>query len=137
VVAYIPYGKRIGTGERDGAMHHWFAGRHRRAARRPARLAVRRVTTSQGVSTPKGRSARRVPMTPTLAEELFDLFVERRREAMAKGSPEPPEWLFCSETGAAPDPRNGARLAPGAAQGSEAGGAAAEAPTARATSERR
>jgi uncharacterized protein len=26
VVEYIPYGKRIGTRDRDEAMHHWFAG---------------------------------------------------------------------------------------------------------------
>ena len=51
VVEYIPYGKRVGTRERDEAMHHWFAGpRHRGAAHRPARLG--RV---------RGRAARRVP----------------------------------------------------------------------------
>jgi integrase len=73
-------------------------------------LAVRRSITSQGVSTPTSGKARRVPMTPTLAEELFDLFTERRREAMAKGWPEPPEWVFCSETWTAADPRNVERV---------------------------
>jgi predicted acyl esterase len=26
VIEYIPYGKRVGTRERDEAMHPWFAG---------------------------------------------------------------------------------------------------------------
>ena len=49
-------------------------------------------------------------MTPTLAEALFDQFAERRRKSVAKGWAEPPEWVFCSETGSAPDPRNVERI---------------------------
>jgi len=38
VVEYIPYGKRVGTRERDEAMHHWLAG-HGYAAVRIDRIA--------------------------------------------------------------------------------------------------
>ena len=49
-------------------------------------------------------------MTVSLAEEMFELFAERRKEALTKGWPELPEWVFCSETGTAPSPRNVSRV---------------------------
>ncbi len=45
VVEYIPYGKRVGTRERDEAMHHWFAG-HGLAA---LRVDLRGSGESEGV----------------------------------------------------------------------------------------
>jgi integrase len=67
-------------------------------------LAVRRAITS--VTTPKSGKARRVPLPPGLVEELFDLLASRRREALSKGWPDVPPWVFCSEVGGAPDPSN-------------------------------
>lgn len=74
------------------------------------RLTVRRSITSQGTSTPKSGKSRRVVMTENLAERLFDLLGERRAEGIRKGWPEIPSWVFCSETGTAPDPRNSERV---------------------------
>ncbi|HZO08205.1 MAG TPA: CocE/NonD family hydrolase, partial [Myxococcota bacterium] len=45
VVEYIPYGKRVGTRERDEAMHHWLAG-HGYAA---VRIDLRGSGESSGV----------------------------------------------------------------------------------------
>ena len=45
IVEYIPYGKRVGTRERDEAMHHWFAG-HGLAA---VRVDLRGSGESEGV----------------------------------------------------------------------------------------
>jgi uncharacterized protein len=45
VIEYIPYGKRIGTRDRDEAMHHWFAG-HGIAA---VRIDLRGSGESEGV----------------------------------------------------------------------------------------
>jgi hypothetical protein len=45
-------------------------------------------------------------MTDSLAEELFELLAERRREVLARGWPQAPEWLFCTDAGTSPDPRN-------------------------------
>jgi integrase len=73
-------------------------------------LSIRRAVTSQGLSTPKSGKARRVPVTPTLAETLFDLLAERRREALRRGWAEIPEWVFCSETGTCLEPRNVERV---------------------------
>jgi integrase len=73
-------------------------------------LSIRRAVTSQGMSTPKSGKARRVPMTPALAETLFDLLGERRREALSRGWVEAPEWVFCSEVGTVLEPRNVERI---------------------------
>jgi integrase len=70
------------------------------------RLSVRRAVTSQGLTTPKSGKARRVVLTGSLASELLDLLGTRRREAMARGWPEVPAWVFCSDSGTAPDPSN-------------------------------
>ena len=73
-------------------------------------LSIRRSITSQGVGTPKSGKARRVPMTTALADDLFDLFAARRRQALARGWAEVPVWVFCSEAATAPDPRNVERV---------------------------
>jgi integrase len=69
-------------------------------------LTVRRAITKKRVTTPKSGRARRVPMTSELAEGLFDLLAERRRECLNRGWAEVPVWIFCSEVGGAPDPSN-------------------------------
>ncbi len=73
-------------------------------------LTVSRSITSQGVSTPKSGRSRRVVMTESLTETLFDVLGDRQRERLALGWRETPAWVFCSETGTAPDPRNAARI---------------------------
>jgi len=69
-------------------------------------LTVRRSITSQGLSTPKSGKDRRVVMTSALAELLFDRLGQRHREGPQRGWPETPDWVFCSQTGTAPEPRN-------------------------------
>ena len=70
------------------------------------RISIRRAITSGTVTTPKNGRARTVPMPLALAEALLELLGERRRESLARGWPEVPVWLFCSETGGAPEERN-------------------------------
>jgi hypothetical protein len=43
-------------------------------------------------------------------ETLFDLLSQRQRERIARGWPETPIWIFCSETGTRPEPRNVERV---------------------------
>ncbi len=69
-------------------------------------ISVRRSVTSAGVSTPKSGRARRVPMTNSLAEILFDLLAERQRQRVANGWPDTPEWVFCTSVGTGFNPRN-------------------------------
>ncbi len=45
-------------------------------------------------------------MTPSLALEMLDLLATRRRKVLARGWLDVPEWVFCSEAGSAPEPRN-------------------------------
>ena len=76
-----------------------------------SRLTIRRAIGSDGaVSTPKNGRLRRVTMPPGLASTLFDWLVRRRQECLARGWPEVPEWVFCSETGTRPDARNTERV---------------------------
>ena len=70
------------------------------------RIAIRRAITTAGLTTPKSGRSRRVILTEALAEVFFDLYAERRKEALSRGWKEIPEWVFCSETGTAPDPSN-------------------------------
>jgi integrase len=74
------------------------------------RISIRRSLNQTGLTTPKSGKARRVVMTESLAEMLFDLLAERRKEAMAKGWAEVPEWVFCTEVGTAANPRNVERV---------------------------
>ncbi len=73
-------------------------------------LSIRRSVTASGISTPKSGKARRVPMTDALADLLFDVLAERRRETLARGWPEAPAWVFPSEAGTALHPRNVERV---------------------------
>ena len=75
-----------------------------------SRITIRRSLTQRRVSTPKSGRARTVLMAPSLASVLFDLLAERRREAMQRGWPEIPAWVFCSEAGTAADERNVGRM---------------------------
>jgi len=74
------------------------------------KITVRRSITSQGLSTTKSGRSRRVVMTPALGETLFAQLTRRQRERIERGWPETPIWLFCSETGTAPEPRNVERV---------------------------
>jgi hypothetical protein len=69
-------------------------------------ITVRRSITASGLTTPKSGKARRVTMPVGLASELFDLLAARRRETLARGWPEVPAWVFCSEAATAPNPAN-------------------------------
>ncbi len=73
-------------------------------------LTVRRSITTAGLSTPKSGKPRRVALPASLAEMLFDLLADRRRECLARGWPEVPEWVFCSEVGTAWGVRNVSRI---------------------------
>ena len=74
------------------------------------RITIRRSITSQGQTTPKTGKARHVVMTTVLAETLFDLLSERQRERIENGWSDTPEWVFCSEAGTPPEPRNIVRV---------------------------
>jgi hypothetical protein len=50
------------------------------------------------------------PTRAALAEELLDLLALRHRQLIERGWREVPPWVFCSETGAAPDERNCERV---------------------------
>ena len=70
------------------------------------RIHIRRSATKGDVGTPKNGKARTVVMSLTLAESLFDLLAQRRREQISRGWPGVPEWVFCSEVGSMLDERN-------------------------------
>jgi integrase len=70
------------------------------------RITIRRSYTLRRVTTPKSGRSRRIPMTDTLASELFDVLALRRRETLERGWPEVPEWVFCSIAGTAWDDSN-------------------------------
>ena len=69
-------------------------------------ISIRRSITDTGITTPKSGKARKLATPASLTSELFDLFAARRREAMTRAWPEVPEWVFCSEAGTVPTPRN-------------------------------
>ena len=74
------------------------------------RMNIRRAITETGLTTPKSGKSRRVMMTESLTQVMFDLLAERQRESLNKGWASVPEWVFCSEVGTAPNPRNIARV---------------------------
>ena len=49
-------------------------------------------------------------MSPNLASLLVDLLATRRRQALARGWPVIPEWVFCSDAGTLMDERNVERV---------------------------
>ncbi len=63
------------------------------------RLHVRRAYVKGHVTTPKSGRGRTIAMADPLASLLFDLLALRRREALAYGWPEVPEWVFPAQTG--------------------------------------
>jgi integrase len=69
-------------------------------------IRIRRAITASGMTTPKSGKARTLKMPESLAATLFDLLSDRRIKCLQRGWPEVPEWVFCSETGTAPDPGN-------------------------------
>ena len=71
-----------------------------------AKMQIRRSITHGEVTTPKSGKSRTVSMSPGLAMELRALQKVRRREALEKGWPEIPEWVFCSGTGTASNGSN-------------------------------
>ena len=72
-------------------------------------ISLRRSITQAGISTPKSGKSRRVAMASGLAEAMFDLLTERRKEVMTRGLGEVPEWAFTTKTGNALHPRNAVR----------------------------
>ena len=73
-------------------------------------IVIRRSITARQVTTPKSGRSRILAMPEGLAINLFDLLTDRRRQALARGWPAVPEWVFCSTTGTAPEERNFERL---------------------------
>jgi len=70
------------------------------------RLHVRRAYVKGSITTPKSGRGRHVAMAPALASLLLDVLAARRREALGYGWPEPPEWVFPSQTGSPIDQDN-------------------------------
>ncbi len=69
-------------------------------------IHVCRAYVKRRMTTPKGGRGRFVAIAPSLGELLIDVLASRRREALAHGWPETPEWVFPSNTGALIDPDN-------------------------------
>jgi len=74
------------------------------------RISVRRSWPKGHLTTPKSGRGRAVAMPPGLAALLVDVLAARRREAMAAGWPDLPEWVFCSDAGSLLDERNVERV---------------------------
>lgn len=74
------------------------------------RINIRRAITARQVTTPKNGKGRVVAMTEGLTEVLFNLLAERRREGLARGWPDIPEWVFCSDVGTAHEESNFSRV---------------------------
>jgi len=70
------------------------------------RVHVRRAYVKGRITTPKSGRGRYVAMAPALALVLLDVLGTRRREALALGWPETPEWVFPSQTGGLIDQDN-------------------------------
>jgi integrase len=77
-------------------------------------LNVRRAVVRGEVTSPKSGRGRYVALSPGLGSLLLELLAQRRRESLAQGWPEVPEWVFPSETGKPPSTRT-ISSAPGAA----------------------
>ena len=68
-------------------------------------LRVARTISKGLVGTPKSGAAREVDMTPMLSRRLRRLQVARKTEALRRGWPEVPAWIFCTRTGQPYHPR--------------------------------
>ncbi len=72
-------------------------------------LICRAITVAE-MTTPKSGRSRSLHMTESLAAELFELLALRRRQVLARGWKETPDWVFCSDVGSSIDPRNFSRV---------------------------
>ena len=70
------------------------------------RIHIRRAYVKGEITGPKSGRGRYVAMAPSLGSLLLDLLGSRRREALQKGWPEVPEWVFPSKTGKPMDVNN-------------------------------
>ena len=70
------------------------------------RLVVRRAIVVDQVTGPKSGKARFVNIPPGIASMLLDLLGQRRRECLARGWSEVPEWIFCAQTAGPLEARN-------------------------------
>jgi integrase len=70
------------------------------------RILIRRAITKGICVTPKSGKARSIAMPAGLADTFFDLLTARRQEALHRGWPDVPVWVFCSEAGTPIDERN-------------------------------
>ncbi len=62
-------------------------------------IHIRRAYVKGQMTSPKSGRGRRVAMAARVGSLLLDLLGTRRREALAKGWPEIPDWVFPGETG--------------------------------------
>lgn len=69
-------------------------------------IEINRAYVKRQTTTPKNGKARRVDMSPQLAETLKELKTERKRETLAKGWGEIPERVFINEAGQVIDEGN-------------------------------
>ena len=69
-------------------------------------IEVRQAYVKGQITTPKNHKRRRVDMSPQLAETLKALRTERKKESLAKGWKEMPEWVFVNEVGQVIDEGN-------------------------------
>ncbi len=72
-------------------------------------LICRAITVAE-LTTPKSGRSRSLHMTESLTTELFELLTFRRRQVLARGWKETPDWVFCSDVGSSIDPRNFSRI---------------------------
>ncbi len=70
------------------------------------RVTIRRSIRQREVTTPKSGRSRAVGLPDTPAAELRDLLAARRRDTLARGWREIPEWIFCSEAATSWDKNN-------------------------------
>ena len=70
------------------------------------RVHVRRAYVKGHLTSPKSGRGRFVAMAPPLASLLVDVLGTRRREALAEGWSQVPEWVFPSQTGGLLDQDN-------------------------------
>ena len=67
------------------------------------------ITAGARTSSKRARSSS-LHMTESLTTELFELLALRRRQVLARGWKETPDWVFCSDVGSSIDPRNFSRV---------------------------
>ena len=73
------------------------------------RLTIRRAIVEGQLTTPKSGKSRSIALPAGAAALLLDVLALRRRECLARGWPETPPWVFCSQTGGPLEARNFSR----------------------------